>query len=114
MRVYTAGPMTGLPDYNFPAFHEAARRIRAEGHEVHNPAESFDGATDLPRETYMRFDIGLILDSDAVAVLPRWQRSKGARLEVAVAVAIGIPVLWASDLSPVPDILLRPVCRCSP
>lgn len=31
--------MTGLPEWNFPAFDEAAQTLRAQGHEVVNPAE---------------------------------------------------------------------------
>lgn len=38
-RIYISGPMTGLPDFNFPAFHDAAARLRERGHEVANPAE---------------------------------------------------------------------------
>lgn len=38
-RVYLSGPMTGLPDLNFPAFHAAAAQLRAQGLEVVNPAE---------------------------------------------------------------------------
>lgn len=45
MRVYIAGPMTGLPEYNFPAFHAAAKAWRDAGWEVLNPAEAFDGDT---------------------------------------------------------------------
>ena len=37
--IYIAGPMTGLPDLNFPTFHTEAARLRSLGHEVINPAE---------------------------------------------------------------------------
>lgn len=113
VKTYLSGAMTGIENLNFPAFHEAADRLRAQGHEVISPAESFDGDITLARETYLRWDIEQVLAVEAVAVLPGWQHSKGARLEVAVAVAIGIPVLWATDMSPVPDALLHPICRCS-
>lgn len=45
-RVYLAGPMTGIADYNFPAFNAAAARLRAEGFDVVNPADHgvVDGA----------------------------------------------------------------------
>ena len=38
MKLYLAGPMTGIKDLNFPAFHAEASRLRALGHIVVNPA----------------------------------------------------------------------------
>lgn len=39
MKIYLAGPMRGIPEFNFPAFHAMACRLRAEGNVVFNPAE---------------------------------------------------------------------------
>lgn len=39
MKIYLAGPMTGIKDLNFPRFHGEAARLRALGHQVINPAE---------------------------------------------------------------------------
>lgn len=39
MRIYLAGPMRGYAEFNFPAFHAAAARLREQGHTVFNPAE---------------------------------------------------------------------------
>ena len=33
-RVYVAGPMTGLPDFNYPAFNAEAQRLRGLGYQV--------------------------------------------------------------------------------
>lgn len=90
--IYLSGPMTGLPDYNYPVFNAAADYLRAQGHTVHNPAEAFDGDTTHTWTTYMRHDIELILKADEVRVLPGWHTSLGATLEVALAYSIGIPV----------------------
>ena len=38
-RYYLAGPMSGIPELNFPAFHRETAHFRAQGHEVVNPAE---------------------------------------------------------------------------
>ncbi len=38
-KVYLAGPMRGLPLFNFPAFADAAAKLRAQGYDVFSPAE---------------------------------------------------------------------------
>ena len=44
MKIYIAGPMTGIKDFNFPAFFEAEKQLNKLGHEVYNPAHN-DGPT---------------------------------------------------------------------
>ena len=110
MKVYLAGPMRGYPAYNFPAFHAAAKELRARGHEVWSPAErdekeGFNPTTDVaqPLKYYMRFDLPAVLDADAVVVLPGWEKSVGANLEVHVARVCGMSVYdVATVLSEVP------------
>lgn len=85
--------MTGYDEMNYPAFHAGAQALREAGHEVFNPAETFDGDKSLTWETYMRVDLQAVLDAEGVAVLDGWESSRGATLEVAVARAIGIPVV---------------------
>lgn len=111
MKVYLAGPMTGLPDFNFPAFNERAHALRALGYTVINPAENDNGDTSKPWAYYMRQDIGHLLDVDAVAVLPGWQRSKGATLEVTIARALELPVLDALTLEPFDETVLEEAQR---
>lgn len=108
---YLAGPMRGYAEYNFPAFHAAAAALRAHGLDVWSPAENdvnqdgFDPAKDTaqPMRHYMKRDLPAVLDADMVCVLPDWEKSQGAQLEVHVARTCGIPVYWAADLSPVSD-----------
>lgn len=92
MLVYLSGPMTGLPNENYPAFHEAAARLRAIGFDVLNPAETAGGATHLPRHIYMDVDIGYVKAADAVVVMQGWRNSDGAKLEAIVASSMDKPV----------------------
>lgn len=122
MKLYIAGPMTGYPQFNIPSFDQAARRLRADGYEVVSPAEldnpetrrlallSPDGAPgsgSANGETWGDFlarDVKLITDGgiNAIAVLPGWGLSRGARLETFVGNRmVGMPILWAATLAPV-------------
>lgn len=116
-KVYIAGPMTGVKDWNFPAFFEAERQLEALGYEVVNPAHN-DGATvqdalqsagtpESPNNLwsyYMKRDLPQVMNVDMLCVLPGWQTSKGARLEVTVARAIGLPLMVLKDEKLVPRV----------
>ena len=99
-RIYIAGPMTGLPEHNFPAFHTAADRLRQAGWDVVNPAENFGGRRDLPRASYIRADVALLIECHAMALLPGWAESRGAKLEYLLARELGIPVIDVATLQP--------------
>lgn len=94
MRVYIAGPMTGLPEFNFPAFHAAAAAWRAAGWDVANPAESFNGDASLPYLKYCEHDVDLLTTCDAIAMLPGWDAAtaRGSMWEYAIATRLlGLP-----------------------
>ena len=91
--VYLSGPMTGLPDFNRPAFHAAAAALREQGHVVINPAE-VDLGPDATWVDYMRVHLAEIARRvTQVFVLPGWEGSRGAQLEVHVARSLGLPVV---------------------
>lgn len=99
-KYYLAGPMSGIPQFNFPAFDAACLRLRAAGFDIVSPHEhdtpetqkaaraSVDGAH-MPKETgaeswaeCLARDVVLIGDICAgIIFLPDWQRSRGAKLE---------------------------------
>lgn len=93
--LYVAGPMTGYPDQNYPAFHDAGARLTVAGYTVLNPvdneAENPHPGTVQPWPWYMRRALRQVLAADAVAVLPGWDASRGANLEVSVAQQLGMP-----------------------
>lgn len=96
-RVYLAGPMTNLPLFNFPAFHEAAAVLRDLGYDVVSPAEldegdGFDPATSEADThlAYMRRDLAALMDCQGIVMLPGWESSKGAVCELTVARTCGL------------------------
>lgn len=102
MKVYIAGPMTGIPEYNFPAFFQAARAWQKRGWDVVNPAELDGEDTTQPWAYYLRRDLKVLVDCHAIAVLPGWENSKGASLEVEVAERLNMPVYDANHPVPLP------------
>lgn len=94
--IYIAGPMTGLPEYNRPAFHATAALLALGGFRVLNPARQPDGLT---WEEYMRRGLEDVQRADALYLLPGWLRSRGARLEVALAARLGLPAWDEEDRS---------------
>ena len=98
-RMYLAGPMSGLPEHNFPAFNKAAIRLEKAGWEVVNPADNFGGRTDLPRASYLRVDVVLLMQCDALSLLAGWEDSVGARLEYLLARELNLPIFDAETLT---------------
>jgi len=116
MKLYLAGPMRGYPQFNFPAFHRAAAQLREEGHEVFSPAErdiarhngvdiSVNNSTGCAEEAKAQHGFNLrealaedtdwiCRHAEALALLPGWETSKGARAEYALAAALGLPIVF--------------------
>lgn len=102
-RAYIAGPMTGIVDYNFPAFNALAAAMRADGWHVENPAEHgiVEGAD---WADYLRHDITRIATCDTIVLLPGWSKSKGAKLELHIAQQISMNILLSDGAETVqPD-----------
>jgi hypothetical protein len=99
--LYIAGPMRGHPGMNHAAFHAAEERLTALGYEVINPARIEDEYSGKDWAGCLRRDLALIVTRCCtMAVLPGWQKSKGASLEVHVARELGIQLIDAETLQP--------------
>lgn len=92
MKIYIAGPMTGYPEFNYPAFFAAEQALRDLGYETINPArsEGRDGCKSWV--DYMRAAIRDVADADAIALLPGWQDSRGAAVEYRLGHDLGYDV----------------------
>ena len=99
---YIAGPMTGIPEFNFPAFDYAAKLLRSDGWSIISPAEmdrhdGFDetgctgheALTDTQRQRFAANDIQALLNVNAIILLPGWANSTGATNEAKVASWLG-------------------------
>jgi len=109
VKIYLAGPMRGYPQYNFPAFDKARNTLKAAGHKVFCPAETdivegFNPNEEISVEKIQqafRRDILALLDCQAIAMLPGWEKSVGANTEVSMAEMLGLKVFfydpWGND-----------------
>ena len=102
-KIYISGPISN-PDpeqvkRNIAVFHKAAADLRARGMDVVNPVE-FGEEPGMEWADYMRKDIKALMDCTAVATLPGWKKSKGARLEVYISLQLGLKVdpFWLVSL----------------
>ena len=113
MRVYLAGPMRGIPNFNFPAFDYAAEKLRNAGFQVFSPAERDrrihgteleDNASGDEKEAAAKVGFSLrdalgadmawiSAEADGIALLPGWEKSNGANAELALAKALGLTVI---------------------
>lgn len=109
-RVYIAGPMTGYPDLNFPAFHAAAAEYRKRGCFVINPAEMNGGDAEIAMTSTMtadeqqahwvrcmKKDINALMSCDEIVMLDGWTKSKGATLEHHIARSLGLTINYPID-----------------
>ena len=78
-------------------FSEAVQTLERQGWEVINP---FDNGlpVEAPYEEHLAADLQLLLDCKALFALRGWQRSNGARIEVAFAKRLGIKVIYEEQI----------------
>lgn len=108
--IYISGPMSGLPEMNFPAFEQASKRLRELGYAVISPHEvtlseyptGYKPITAEEKkamwEAFMKEDIKQMMDCDMVATLEGWMNSKGARIEVGLAEDLGMDICEINEL----------------
>lgn len=106
--VYCCGPMTGIENFNFDSFYKACAKLESQGYKAINPA-AMDAENGYPLvrlqqltsdefqvflKGAMKRDLDALQQCDAIALLPGWENSKGARAEKAVAEWLGLEVMY--------------------
>lgn len=89
MRLYVAGPVTGLTDGNYPAFEYAAKRLFGAGHTPVLPPELRTALQPIAEMTlgqcYKKVipnDIVELATCEGMIVLPGFESSKGTAFEM--------------------------------
>ncbi len=100
--LYLAGPMSGIVGFNYDGFVEAESAAERDGFRVVNPAKLdrtlglFPGSdpnagrvTHEAWKAYMHRDIPHVTECDGICLLPGWEDSVGANIELFVALVTG-------------------------
>ena len=90
--LYLSGPMTGLPDYNRPAFEAAKVMLTDAGYAVLSPTDAVCEIDEPGWADWMRVDLAMMLRCDAVATLAGIEKSRGGQVECNLAASLGMPV----------------------
>ncbi len=86
MRIYISGPITGNPNARRD-FGRAERELRWEGHDdIVNPEALLRGLR-MTHDEYLHVCQSFLEVSDVMILLPGWRDSKGACLEIGIALA---------------------------
>ena len=89
-RIYIAGPMTGIEEFNRPAFFSAAQLLAERGHIALNPATLPNGLT---QPQYMDICLAMLRCAEVIFMLDGWEQSTGARAEHALAEKLGLRII---------------------
>lgn len=94
-KVYIAGPITKDKDY-LRKFNEVEATLKAKGFEPVNPAMS-EPIEGYSYRDYIVRGIKMLMECDAICMLPFWTYSKGARLEETFAETVGMEIYYAAE-----------------
>jgi len=102
-KIYVSGPITGIPEDNYPNFVAAAQSLYELGYRKivvpHDLFRDHDPKA-LQWSDYMRGCIKEMMDCEALITIPGWEESNGAKLEVYICNALNIPVFALHHLAP--------------
>ena len=95
MKIYIAGPITGVPDYK-EQFKKAQKVCEERGLIVVNPAYLPEGLG--KNEVYMHICYSMIDVVDGVLILDGWKDSLGTKCELEYAIKHNKRIVFQSDI----------------
>lgn len=120
MKVYISGPITGLTEEQYTEnFARAEAFVISEGHDAVNPVKvqacltedcfkpgdivgaqsvtKSDGSYLHSWQCYMKHDLIAMFECDTILMIPGWQNSRGAQLELDIATRLEFNVAVLSE-----------------
>lgn len=94
MKVYIAGPMSGVANFNRSEFNRAHFDLWSEGHIVLNPARLPDG---LSKPECMDIRLAMLRCADEIYLLYGWEESLGAIAEKTLAEKLGLTIKFQGE-----------------
>lgn len=113
-RVYVAGPMSSLPEFNYPEFKRRTDWLRSHDMDVICPTEvgeTLDGGRGgvIQQREYLRACIYALLQCNTIHLLPGWENSTGARCEAAIALSLGFTFVdeYGAEIDPPEECIVK-------
>lgn len=97
-KVYVSGKITGMEELAALIFDNAETILSNIGLEVVNPMK-LDHDHDKRWESYMRVCIKALCDCDCIYILPNYNESRGALMEIAIAKDLDIKLVYEKPSS---------------
>lgn len=93
--VYISGAVTSDPDFR-KKFDKAEKLLYTKGYIPVNPVKGEEDGKEW--KYYLKKDLKKLLECDGIYILSDWHKSKGARLEIQVALDLGYEVILEGEL----------------
>jgi hypothetical protein len=111
---YLSGPMSGIEEYNYPAFTDAARMLRDSGVKIESPHENeWPVTSDVMTEAQLWEAMMWVAEAQlgrcqGVILMPGWCHSSGALRELGWAKERKLPVYFYDPSSHRITTMVRP------
>lgn len=96
-KVYISGPVSGMPELNYPAFRRVEAALFERNCDVENPINNvppgfFNLEEDFVKlwQYQMRKAIAQLAQCDSIVMLNGWEKSKGATIELWLSNMLGL------------------------